>query len=91
MTGQQDLVDTHLSGSTTTGSDPVRCAYTVMISESVGGVVTVVVGKRNLSTKRYSFVRMAEKQWPPRQRHALWMLLQKVSWMAETDEELEQL
>ena len=77
--------------SATSPPDPVRCAYTVLISESVGGVVTVVVGKRNLSTKRYSFVRMAEKSWPRSPRHPLWMLLQKVAWMAETDEELERL
>ena len=62
-----------------------------MISESVGGIVTVVVGKRNLSTKRYTFVRMAERIWPPHQRSPLWMLLQKVAWMAETDQELTQL
>ena len=91
MTDTRSGASESVGTSTTSPPDPVRCAYTVMISESVGGVVTVVVGKRNLSTKRYSFVRMAERKWPPHQRNQLWMLLQKVSWMAETDEELARL
>lgn len=42
------------------GADPVRAAYTVLISVSKGGTLSVTLGKRDMDKKLYTFYRVAD-------------------------------